>query len=72
MNSDIPVYSNVGSYVTIAGLVVLVLNHFGITVVSSDVETIVGSIVTIYGVIHQYVSHRNLAITTGTFLPKRS
>lgn len=49
----------------IAGLVVLILSKLGINVVQSDVEQIIAAAVILVGIIHQYISHRNLATITG-------
>lgn len=49
---------NTGNVVAIAGIVVVLLNHFGINVVQSDVESILGAGIILYGIIHQSVVHK--------------
>lgn len=57
---------NTGNYVAVAGLVVMLLNHFGINVVQSDVESVIGAAVIVYGIVHQAVAHKNaLAVAQG-------
>lgn len=60
-------YSQVGNYVAIAGLIVLFLNHLGVNILQTDVEAGIGALVTLYGIAHQFIQHKNLAISTGTY-----
>lgn len=58
--------SNTGNYLALAGVIVVLLNHFGINVVQSDVEAVIGAVVIVYGVIHQAITHKNaLAVAQG-------
>lgn len=58
--------SNVGNYASVAGLLVLVASHFGLNILPSDAETIVGAVVIVYGLIHQHITHKNaLAVAQG-------
>lgn len=51
--------NNTGNAVAVAGLLVIVLNHFGINVAQTDVEAIVGAGLILYGIIHQAFTHKN-------------
>lgn len=57
--------SNTGNYVALAGVVVMALNHFGINVLQSDVEAVIGSVVIVYGIVHQAVEHRKTLAAAG-------
>lgn len=63
-------YNQTGSYVAVAGLIVMVLNYFKIHIVQTDVESVIGALVTIYGVGHQYFAHKALAVSAGAISPK--
>lgn len=59
-------YSQKGSYVALAGFVVLILNKLGVNFIGSDtIEATIGAIVTLYGVAHQFYAHRELAKSAG-------
>lgn len=60
-------YSQTGSYVALAGLIVMILGHFGVVVADNDIVGVLSAVATIYGIGHQFFAHRNLAIQTGAF-----
>lgn len=60
-------YDQSGNYVVIAGLVVSVASHFGFTVTTNDVLTVIGAIAILYGAIRQFIAHKKLAIATGSY-----
>ncbi len=43
-----------GSYIALAGLIVLGLSHYGIVVNQDTVVSIIAGVVALYGVIHQF------------------
>lgn len=58
-------YSQTGTWIAVAGLIVLGLSKIGVMGITSDqllkvVDDIAG-LVSFYGVIHQAIVHRNLA-----------
>lgn len=59
-------YSQTGNYVAIAGLAVTILAHFGVNITVDQIAGVIGGAVTLYGIIHQFIMHRNLAIATGS------
>lgn len=65
-------YSQTGSYIVFASLIVLTINHFfpGLGITNDQVVAVIGDILAIYGAIHQYISHRNLAVAAGALAPK--
>lgn len=58
-------YTQKGNYVAIAGLIVMVLNHFNINVVQTDVEAVIGAVVIVWGVVSQFRAHKKLAVSAG-------
>lgn len=60
-------YSQAGTWTAIAGIVVLVAGFFGIHILPTDAQTLVGDVVSFVGIVMQYNLHKNLAIATGTF-----
>lgn len=46
--------TNTGSYIALAGFLVLGLQHFGIVVNQEEIVTIIAGIVAAYGVVHQF------------------
>lgn len=64
-------YSEVPTYLAIAGLIVSLAAHFGIVINQNDVISAIGSGVAIYGVIHQWIISRrmkNAAVTAGAII----
>lgn len=57
--------SNIGNFVALAGVLVMVLNHFGINVAQTDVESVIGAVVIVYGIIHQAIAHKKELIAAG-------
>lgn len=55
-------YNTTGSYTLLAGVVVLLLSKFGVTVDNGTVETVIGFALTVYGGIKQYIDHKKLAV----------
>ena len=64
-------YSQTGNYVAAAGVVVTLLSYLGVNATIDQIAQILAGIAIVYGIVHQYFSHRNLAQATGT-LPKPS
>lgn len=70
---DTPIYSQLGTKIAVGGIVAWVLSHFvGVQInpdmiskTLNDILTVGGEIATIYGIIHQAVKHKSLAVTTG-------
>lgn len=58
-------YSPAGSYAAFAGTIVLILAHFGIITDVNSVISIIGSIVLVVGLIHQFLNHRKIASAAG-------
>lgn len=58
-------YSQSGNYLALAGLVVMILGRFGVIVATNDIVTVFAAIVTIYGIIRQFMAHKTLAIQAG-------
>ncbi len=71
---DTPTYNQLGMKISAAGIVAIGLSHLVgvsldsgmITKFMNDGLVFIGDIATIYGIIHQAVAHRKLAVTTGT------
>lgn len=61
-----PVYSTTGSYAAIAGVVVILLGKLGVNTDLATVLTIIGAIGAVYGIVKQYIDHKNLAKATNT------
>lgn len=53
--------SYTGTYFGIAGVIVMILTHFGVNATIDQIVAAIGAIVTIYGLIHQAIVHKNLA-----------
>lgn len=66
-----PTYSQAGSYISIAGLIVLILTHFGINATADQIGAIISGAALLYGIIHQAISTKNLAISTGAYPKKK-
>ncbi len=49
--------TNTSSYVSYAGLLIGVLNHFGFIVSSNDVTTIIAGVITLVGIIWGHYNH---------------
>lgn len=64
-------YSQSGSYVAIAGILVSILGHFGVTATVSDIIQVLGAIAIIVGVIRQFILHKRLATQAGAIAPKK-
>lgn len=62
-------YSQNGSWIALAGIVVAALSHFGIVISQDNIITVVAGAVTLYGIIHQFITHRNLAVAAGAIKP---
>lgn len=58
-------YSQSGSYMAIAGLVVAGLAKIGVVTDPASIVTIVAGIVALVGVIKQYIAHKKLAVAAG-------
>lgn len=58
-------YSYTGSIISLAGLVVIAASHFGVSVTTDQVASVLGGLVILYGVIHQAIAHHNLAVAAG-------
>lgn len=55
-----------GNIVALAGLLVTIANHFGLNIIQSDAEAIVGAGAVTYGIIHQMFTHKKeVAIAAG-------
>lgn len=52
--------TNTGSYIALAGVVVMICAKFGIIVTSDSVAVIIAGAVSLYGIIHQYVITRKV------------
>lgn len=61
-------YDQKGSWLAIAGIIVSLASHLGISITVDDVLAIIGAVAIIYGVIHQYIAHRKLAVEVGAVL----
>jgi hypothetical protein len=55
-----------GSYLGIAGLVVMVLSHFGISASVDQVIAVIGGVVIVYGIIHQALIHKQTVAVVNT------
>lgn len=62
-------YSQTGAYVSLAGLIVAAASHFGFVVNQNEIVQVLAGLVTLYGIIHQWFSHRQLAVTAGAIKP---
>lgn len=67
------IYTQTGSYIAIASIIVLITNHFfpGLGITSDQVVQYIADITALYGAIHQYFSHKNLAVATGAYFLKK-
>lgn len=61
-----PTYNQTGNYVTIAGVVVILLSKLGINTDLATIVTIIGAGVSVYGIIKQFIAHKALAKATNT------
>lgn len=61
-----PTYTQTGTFIAVAGIIVSILAHFGINATVDQVATAVSGIAVIYGVAHQAYAHYLLAKSTGT------
>lgn len=57
---DSTTYSQGSNIASIAGVILIILGHFGITTDIATVTTIIGGIVAIVGIISQIVAHKNM------------
>jgi hypothetical protein len=63
-------YNQTGVYVSIAGIIVSILGHFGISAESDSIAQVIGAGVIVYGLIKQYIEHKKLAVATGAYIKK--
>lgn len=56
------VQTNTGTYITLAGLIVSILAHFNIVVGQDSIVAIIAGVVTLYGLIHQWIVTRQATI----------
>ncbi len=58
-------YSQNGSYIAIASVIVMILSKFGIPTDAQTIITVITGAVALFGIIKQYQAHKNLAIQVG-------
>lgn len=59
-------YSQAGSYTAIAGVIAMVISHFGLSVGQDSIVAVIAGAVALYGIIKQFIAHKKLAVSTGT------
>ena len=64
-------YDQTGIYVAIAGIIVSILGHFGITAESDSISQVIGAVVIVVGLVRQYIAHKKLAVATGAYIVKK-
>lgn len=63
-------YDQSGNYTAIAGIVVFILSKLGVNATVSDILAVIGAIVSVIGIVKQFIAHRNLARVAGAIPPK--
>lgn len=63
-------YTQTGTYLTVAGIIVALLAHIGWVLQPSDVAQVIGAVVALCGAITQAIAHRKLAVAAGAVKPK--
>ena len=58
-------YTQSGTYAAIAGILVSVLGHFGISSTVDDLAQVIGAVIVIVGIVRQAIAHKNLATVAG-------
>ena len=59
-------YTQAGNYTAVAGLVVILLAKFGVVTDAGSITSIIGAVVTLVGIVKQFIDHKKLAVATGT------
>lgn len=62
-----PTYDQSGTLIAIAGLIAAALARWNVIVDPASIVTVLAGLVTLYGVIRQAASHKNLAQATGVY-----
>lgn len=60
-------YTQNGNYIALAGIAVIVLSKFGVTADKETLMTIIGGVVSVIGIIKQFIAHKKLAKSAGAY-----
>ncbi len=58
-------YSQSGNYIAIAGVIAMILTHFGIIADPTSIVTVIVGAVALFGIVKQFLDHKALAVSAG-------